>query len=188
MNLQSVWTNTHTDRYKHVKTHLFIFCDEPICLLTASDFSFMHMSPMQTGNWKQIRRVYYTWLHCLNNSYINSELDLCQRDCQCDTKSCFFSGRLCCILFTWIQSHPHTLEVSHDTCMVVVLFLFLTGKLFLSCSCRSTDTQPTSNHLNFKDIPTTYTAWVSIWLHLSIITLMQPVTFQWKSTDLVLDG
>lgn len=154
-------------------------------------------SQMQNSNWKQIRPFYYTWLHWLNNSYINSELDLCQRDCQCDIK-CFFvlfflenyvfsSHEVSRIHTTWGQPwHMHGISARS----------FFTNqrekkkKPFLSCSCRSTDTHspPPTPWISKTSLPPTQHGVLIALEYHYIKHLTQPVTFQWKSTDLLLDG
>ncbi len=147
MNLQPAWieyTHTHTDKYKHILKNTLV------CLLGWSiwlaywliQFNVMHMVSRQTGNCgTELRRFYYTWLHCLNNSYINSELDLCRRECQCDTK--------CWIWFIWkITWYP--LHINSVTSIQVrgkpwhmhgsSALSLCVEKQFLSCSCRSSDT------------------------------------------------
>lgn len=61
---------------------------------------------------------------------------------------------------------PHESEVSHDTCMGVVLFLSWFESNFSAAAVgvlTHTDTQKRSpNPLEISDIPTTYTAWISI--------------------------
>lgn len=92
MNLQPIlMENRQISKNTYLKT--LICSDDRFIRLTVCFFISVSCtsSQMQTSNSEKRRLLYYTWLHCLNNSYINSELDLHQRERQCDTKCCFFS-------------------------------------------------------------------------------------------------
>lgn len=137
------WTHTHThrDKYKHILKNTLCLWIWYAYRLILSSMSCT-WSQMQTGNCRTESKeggFYYTWLHCLSNSYINSELDLCQRDCQCDTK--------CRTCFLW----KITLQPPHMNSVISIqvrgkpwhmhgssALSFFVGKQFLSC--RSTDT------------------------------------------------